>query len=193
MRRQTSSKARTRQGLFHTPLPCFLEVLILHDFKSFEPEVLILGGFKSLFPEVLILVEFKCWRMSEMQKIEIFLEVLILGELGHGKCGNGGNWEGKKKAKGREWDRGLVHGVTGRAGQIVNMFGAEGGCLQDIEHVSTMSGVMSILSMSYSNKRACPGPPLSPYREGMGRAQINSSCQNGGPNAPAETRRVRSE
>jgi hypothetical protein len=42
-----------------TPLPCFLEVLILRDFKSFAPEVLILGDFKSLFPEVLILVDFK--------------------------------------------------------------------------------------------------------------------------------------
>jgi hypothetical protein len=41
------------------PLPCFLEVLILRDFKSFAPEVLILGDFKSLFPEVLILVDFK--------------------------------------------------------------------------------------------------------------------------------------
>jgi hypothetical protein len=41
------------------PLPPFLEVLILHDFKSLEPEVLILEDFKSLFPEVLILVDFK--------------------------------------------------------------------------------------------------------------------------------------
>jgi hypothetical protein len=48
------------------PLPPFLEVLILHDFKSFEPEVLILGDFKSLFPEVLILVDFKSRLMSEM-------------------------------------------------------------------------------------------------------------------------------
>ena len=64
-------------------------MLILRDFKSFEPEVLILGGFKSLFPEVLILVEFKWWRMSEMQEIEIFLKVLILGELGRVMCRNG--------------------------------------------------------------------------------------------------------
>jgi hypothetical protein len=42
-----------------TPLPPFLEVLILKDFKSLCPEVLILGDFKSLFPEVLILVDFK--------------------------------------------------------------------------------------------------------------------------------------
>jgi len=55
-----------------------LEVLILHDFKSFAPEVLILGDFKSLFPEVLILVEFKPWLIKKMQKIEDFLEVLIL-------------------------------------------------------------------------------------------------------------------
>ena len=61
-----------------SPLPCFLEVLILHDFKSFEPEVLILGDFKSLFPEVLILVDFKPWLIRELQKIENFLEVLIL-------------------------------------------------------------------------------------------------------------------
>jgi hypothetical protein len=60
-----------------------LEVLILHDFKSFAPEVLILGNFKSLFPEVLILVNFKALRIREMQKFELFLEVLILEEL---KC-----------------------------------------------------------------------------------------------------------
>jgi hypothetical protein len=70
-------------------------VLILQDFKSLFPEVLILGDFKSLFPEVLILVGFKCRRMSEMQKIEIFLEVLILGELGRVKCRNGGILTGK--------------------------------------------------------------------------------------------------
>jgi hypothetical protein len=56
-----------------------LEVLILRDFKSFEPEVLILGDFKSLFPEVLILVDFKRLPMNDMQEIEIFLEVLIPG------------------------------------------------------------------------------------------------------------------
>jgi hypothetical protein len=60
-----------------------LEVLILHDFKSLSPEVLILGDFKSLFPEVLILVNFKSLLIREMQKIKIFLEVLILEEL---KC-----------------------------------------------------------------------------------------------------------
>jgi hypothetical protein len=58
-----------------------LEVLILNDFKSFEPEVLILGDFKSLFPEVLILVDLKSLLMSEVQKIEKILEVLIVGEL----------------------------------------------------------------------------------------------------------------
>jgi hypothetical protein len=46
-------------GSAPSPLPCFLEVLILNDFKSFEPEVLILIDFKSLFPEVLILVGLK--------------------------------------------------------------------------------------------------------------------------------------
>src|SRR5580658_3433197 len=64
-----------------TPLPCFLEVLILNDFKSFEPEVLILRDFKSLFPEVLILVGLKGLRMSGLQKIANFLEVLNPGEL----------------------------------------------------------------------------------------------------------------
>jgi hypothetical protein len=46
------------------PLPGFLEVLILNDFKSLFPEVLILRDFKSLFSEVLILVELKLFRMS---------------------------------------------------------------------------------------------------------------------------------
>jgi hypothetical protein len=63
------------------PPPCFLEVLILKNFKSFEPEVLILQDFKSLFPEVLILVDFKCLLMSGLQKIEDLLEVLILEAL----------------------------------------------------------------------------------------------------------------
>jgi hypothetical protein len=72
-----------------TPLPCFLEVLILRDFKSFEPEVLILIDFKSLFPEVLILVDFKSILMSEMGKSEKILEVLILEELGRENCRNG--------------------------------------------------------------------------------------------------------
>ena len=53
-------------GAFPQPPPPFLEVLILHDFKSFEPEVLILQGFKSLFPEVLILVDFKPISMNEI-------------------------------------------------------------------------------------------------------------------------------
>jgi hypothetical protein len=56
-------------------------VLILSDFKSFEPEVLILMDFKSLFPEVLILVELKSLRMREIRKYEVFVEVLILDEL----------------------------------------------------------------------------------------------------------------
>jgi hypothetical protein len=63
------------------PLPCFLEVLILRDFKSFAPEVLILHDFKSLSPEVLNLVDLKSRRMSEMEKSGEFLEVLILEEL----------------------------------------------------------------------------------------------------------------
>ncbi|MGB6199138.1 MAG: hypothetical protein WBF35_06275, partial [Candidatus Acidiferrales bacterium] len=72
-----------------TPLPCFLQVLILRDFKSFEPEVLIPGGFKSLFSEVLILVDFKCLRIREMQETEKILEVLILEGLSRAKCANG--------------------------------------------------------------------------------------------------------
>jgi hypothetical protein len=80
--RRTSSKARTRQTLFHTPLPRFLEVLILRDFKSLFPEVLILHDFKSLSPEVLILVGLK-WRViSGMQNLDGILEVLILEDLG---------------------------------------------------------------------------------------------------------------
>jgi hypothetical protein len=63
------------------PLPCFLEVLILRDFKSLSPEVLILRGFKCLFPEVLIPVGLKSRRMNEMEKSSEFLEVLILEEL----------------------------------------------------------------------------------------------------------------
>jgi hypothetical protein len=66
-----------------------LEVLILRDFKSFEPEVLILGDFKSLFPEVLIPVELKGLLISELQKLEKFSEVLILEELSRAKCTNG--------------------------------------------------------------------------------------------------------
>jgi hypothetical protein len=66
-----------------------LEVLILRDFKSFAPEVLILRGFKCLFLEVLILVGFKWLSMSEMWKIEKFLEVLILDELTRMKCASG--------------------------------------------------------------------------------------------------------
>jgi hypothetical protein len=72
-----------------SPLPCFLEVLILRDFKSLCPEVLILGDFKSLFPEVLILVGLKSLGMRAIQKIAKFLEVLILEELGWAMCRNG--------------------------------------------------------------------------------------------------------
>ena len=40
-----------------TPLPpgCFLEVLILNDFKSLSPELVILEGLKWRFSEPLIL------------------------------------------------------------------------------------------------------------------------------------------
>jgi hypothetical protein len=72
-----------------TPLPYFLEVLILRDFKSLCPEVLILGDFKSLSPEVLILGNFKARIMSNIQECEKILEVLILKELRGGTCENG--------------------------------------------------------------------------------------------------------
>ena len=68
------------------PLPCFLEVLILNDFKSFVLEVLIIKDFKSLFPEVLILGELKALRMSEMREVEKFPELLILEELRRETC-----------------------------------------------------------------------------------------------------------
>jgi hypothetical protein len=45
----------------HPPPPgCFLEVLILNDFKSFAPEVLVLKGLKCDFSEVLILKGLEC-------------------------------------------------------------------------------------------------------------------------------------
>jgi hypothetical protein len=72
-----------------SPLSCFLEVLILNNFKSFEPEVLILIDFKSLFPEVLILVKLKSWRINEMREIGNFSEVLIPEGLSGAKCTNG--------------------------------------------------------------------------------------------------------
>jgi hypothetical protein len=64
-----------------SPLPCFLEVLILKDFKSLSPEVLILIDFKSFAPEVLILVGLKSFIMREMQKPAKILEVLIPADL----------------------------------------------------------------------------------------------------------------
>jgi hypothetical protein len=66
-----------------------LEVLILNEFKSFEPEVLIPVDFKSLFPEVLILVGLKSLRMNKMREIENILEVLIPEELRGANCTNG--------------------------------------------------------------------------------------------------------
>src|ERR1700691_4534119 len=60
---------------------CFLEVLILNDFKSLFPEVLILRDFKSFAPEVLILVGLKLFVFSEIRELREILEVLILGEL----------------------------------------------------------------------------------------------------------------
>jgi len=102
-----------------SPLPCFLEVLILRDFKSLCPEVLILRGFKSLFLEVLILVGLKSFGMRVIQKIAKFLEVLILEELGWAMCRNGWNWS----------DFGNVSaGGVGRVGKATDRFGGEGIC-----------------------------------------------------------------
>jgi hypothetical protein len=156
---RTSSKARTRQALFHTPLPCFLEVLILHDFKSFAPEVLILGDFKSLLPEVLILVEFKWRLLSEMWKIEIFLEVLILGELGDAKCRNGGIFRLRERfgATGSDCDRckprrGRADDAWRATSVETREVNDEGARLQDTLNDSTKGNVMSRLSMSYSKR-----------------------------------------
>jgi hypothetical protein len=62
------------------PLPCFLEVLILKDFKSLCPEVLIPGDFKSFAPEVLILVGLKSIGMTKMRG-----KCAILGSVDSGK------------------------------------------------------------------------------------------------------------
>src|ERR1700728_3210166 len=71
------------------PLPCFLEVLILRDFKSFEPEVLILRDFKSLFPEVLIPEDFKSMSANEIGETVKLSELLILHGMRRAKCMNG--------------------------------------------------------------------------------------------------------
>jgi hypothetical protein len=68
----TGGERRTKilgNGKAAAPLPpgCFLEVLILKDFKSVFPEVLILLDFKSFAPEVLIPVDFKFMGMNEMR------------------------------------------------------------------------------------------------------------------------------
>jgi hypothetical protein len=63
------------------PPPCFLEVLILKDFKSLYPEVLILGDFKSLCPEVLILIHFNPLFIRDIGGNWEILEVLILVEF----------------------------------------------------------------------------------------------------------------
>jgi hypothetical protein len=79
--RELSGFAVIRLATHSTPLPMFLEVLILKDFKSLYPEVLILGDFKSLSPEVLILVGFNSFLMNDIQKSKKILEVLILEDL----------------------------------------------------------------------------------------------------------------
>jgi len=71
------------------PLPCFLEVLILKDFKSFAPEVLILVGLKYLrirkmrgfceILEVLILVDFKFTGINRSEKCG---EIVLIANAG---------------------------------------------------------------------------------------------------------------
>jgi hypothetical protein len=80
--------------------------------------------------------------MSEMQKIEIFLEVLILGELGRAKCRNGGFLMGK-----------IARGRANWAWQFADRFSGAGVCLRVTPKDSTENSIMSILSMSYSNTR----------------------------------------
>jgi hypothetical protein len=63
------SKKSIHLGRDTLPPGCFLEVLILKDFKSLFPEVLILRDFKSFAPEVLILVDFKAMRMNALRDI----------------------------------------------------------------------------------------------------------------------------
>jgi hypothetical protein len=70
---QGSSETLRRDEEATGPLACFLEVLILRDFKSLFPEVLILRGFKSLFLEVLILVGLKSRGISMIRSFEFFL------------------------------------------------------------------------------------------------------------------------
>jgi hypothetical protein len=69
-------------------------VLILHDFKSFEPEVLILVGLKSFkirkmqgfceILEVLILVEFKLSRINRSEKCGKIVFVAIVEKSAEG-------------------------------------------------------------------------------------------------------------
>jgi len=120
----------------YAPLPCFLEVLILkdfkffvlevlilNDFKSFVSEVLIIKDFKSLFPEVLILVDLKPLRMNGMRKVEEFSEVLILNELGQAKCEFGGIFAWKiAREQGRRDDGRLL----ARRGERLGLSGPRG-------------------------------------------------------------------
>jgi hypothetical protein len=105
-------------GSLPAPLRCFLEVLNLKDFKSFEPEVLILVDFKSLFPEVLILVKLKAWQINEMRGIGKFSEVLIPEELSGVKCTNGWIWAGFFERESRPREEELFCGRACRAAEI---------------------------------------------------------------------------
>jgi hypothetical protein len=149
-----ASEIRMRQ-LSTGPLPCFLEVLILRDFKSFAPEVLILGDFKSLFPEVLILVELKSTRMKRIREVGKFSEVLILGNLKGAKCANGWILMGE-----------IVNGRAGRASRAAGRFNDEGVRSRDTRDGSTNGNIMSILSMSYSNRMGEDSVPLPADRGG---------------------------
>lgn len=97
--------------------------------------------------------------MREMREIEIFLEVLILGELGGVNCRNGGIFRLRERfgATGSDCDR-----CKPRRGRADDEWRAtsvetrevndEGARLQDTLNDSTKGNVMSRLSMSYSKR-----------------------------------------
>jgi hypothetical protein len=106
--------ASGESGPHPSPLPCFLEVLILRDFKSFEPEVLILIDFKSLFPEVLILEDFMPFIISELREIEKFSELLILHGLSGTNCTNGWNFRLRERFGATGSERDMCDSPTAR-------------------------------------------------------------------------------
>jgi len=66
-----------------------LEVLILKDLETHHPEVLILIALSSA---LLILLGLKPFIISELRKIEWFVEVLILEGLGRAMFANCSVW-----------------------------------------------------------------------------------------------------